>query len=53
MPRLLELFAGSHSVSKAFADLGWEIVSLDLAPQWEPTIVADILQWDYTVFPPG
>ena len=53
MPRMLELFAGTHSVSKVFSAAGWECVSLDNCAKFQPTIVADVMQWDYKVFPPG
>ena len=36
---------------RAFEALGWEVTSLDL--EGEPTIKCDILDWDYTAFPPG
>ena len=36
MPRLLELFSGTGSVGRAFAELGWKVVSLDLDPKAEP-----------------
>ena len=45
MPRcLLELFSGTGSI-------GWEVVSLDIDARQNPTITADILDWDYTTFP--
>ena len=43
MPRLLELFCGTKSVGKQFRALGWEVVSLDFDPQFEPTVCTDIL----------
>jgi len=51
--RLLELFCGTKSVSKAVGNRFTEVVSLDIVPTFNPTIVADILTWDYTVYPPG
>ena len=52
--RLLELFCGTCSVSKAFRNKhpNCEIVSLDILPKYNPTISGDILQWDYTIYPP-
>jgi len=51
--RLLELFSGSKSVSKAIGDRFETVVSLDIVDRYEPTITADILTWDYTIYPPG
>ena len=51
--RILELCAGTGSIGKAFRELGWEVVSLDLMPDFSPTIQADLMTWDYRVFPPG
>ena len=48
--RLLELFSGTNSVGKQFPG---EVVSLDVIGT--PTrnhIVTDILEWDFTVYPP-
>ena len=51
--RTLELFSGIGSVSQAFSEMGWEVISLDIDPKFNPTLVADIRTWDYTVYPPG
>jgi hypothetical protein len=48
--RLLELFCGTKSVSKA---LNYETISVDIEASFQPTITADILTWDYTIYPPG
>ena len=50
--RLLELFAGTASVSKAFSAKGLECVTLDLDPSTHPTVCCDVLQW-VCPYPPG
>jgi site-specific DNA-cytosine methylase len=48
--RLLELFSGTNSVGKEFPG---EVVSLDIIGIPSSNhIVSDILEWDYTAFPP-
>ena len=51
--RCLELFSGTGSIGRAFERLGWEVVSLDIDSKCEPTHVADIRDWDYSVYPRG
>lgn len=51
--RLLELFCGSKSVSKAVGALFDEVVSVDIEKEWNPDICVDILKWDYKIYPPG
>ena len=48
--RLLELFSGTGSVGNVAKGLGYEVTSLDLKAA---SINIDILEWDYTCYPPG
>ena len=43
--RLLELFAGTGSIGRAFRDLGWDVISLDILPGHD--ITCDIMDWNY------
>ena len=53
-PKMLDLFSGTGSVSRVFEDHGFEVVSVDIAENFSPTIVTDILTWDYkAAFQPG
>ena len=40
--RLLELFSGTGSIGRAFAAKGWEVVSVDLEPKFEPTLSSPV-----------
>ena len=51
-PRLLELFKGTGSIGKIATDLGYEVTSLDILAKYKPTIVSDILEWDYKQYEP-
>jgi site-specific DNA-cytosine methylase len=51
--RLLELFSGTKSVSKAIGTLFNEVVSIDILQKFNPTIITDILTWDYKQYPVG
>ncbi|CAE7578756.1 unnamed protein product, partial [Symbiodinium necroappetens] len=46
--RLLELFSGTKSIGRAFEARGWEVVSVDLNPKFEPTICCDVTELDET-----
>ena len=50
--RMLELFCGTKSVGNEFRKAGYEIVSLDFDKKFNATHVEDILNWDYTIYPP-
>ena len=53
-PKMLDLFSGTGSVGKVFADHGFEVTSVDNDPQFEPTLLADVLTWDCkSHFKPG
>ena len=47
--KLLELFSGTKSVGKVADRLSYEVISLDLK---NADINCNILNWDYTFYPP-
>jgi hypothetical protein len=49
--RVLELFSGTKSISKAL--VGNEIISVDILDTHKPSIVSDIMKWDYKIYPSG
>lgn len=53
--RTLELFAGTQSFTKGVkrAHPTAQALTVDILPKFKPTFVADMLEWDYTIFPPG
>jgi site-specific DNA-cytosine methylase len=51
--RLLELFSGTKSVSKAIGHLYDEVISVDILNKNNPTYCCDILLWDYKQYPVG
>jgi site-specific DNA-cytosine methylase len=52
--RALDLFSGTGSVGDRLRELGYEVVSLDVNPGCRPTIVVDILDWQFRrQYPPG
>ena len=48
---LLELFAGTHSVRRAFHARGWEVFSLDLDPACGATWTCDVREFDPASLP--
>lgn len=42
MPKMLDLFCGTKSMSNAFAASGWEVYTVDWEKSFEPTLCADI-----------
>ena len=48
MPRLLEVCSGTGCIGRVFKMHGWEVVSLDIDPKMQPTLVCDICAFDYT-----
>ena len=55
--KLLELFAGTGSVGEVFQQAGHDVVSLDITDKGlkagtKLTVEIDIMEWDYTIYPP-
>ncbi len=52
--QMLDLFLGTMSVGKLFAEMGFEGTSVDSRRYFKPTIVADVLKWYYkSLYQPG
>jgi hypothetical protein len=51
MPLLLELFAGTHSMGKAFHEAGWEVFSIDIDPSRNATWTGDVREFDPATLP--
>jgi len=51
--RALDLFAGTHSFTRVAQQAGYEVTSVDISPKHSPTIVANVLDWDYKQYPRG
>ena len=51
MPRMLELFSGTQSVSRVARELGWQTLSLDICPRHSPDLCMDIMDFDETKYP--
>lgn len=49
--RMLELFCGTKSITKAFAKRGFVTMTLDSEPGFEADICFDILRWEYLLEP--
>jgi len=49
----LELFSGTKSFGNIAKKYNYSVISLDIEKKHDPTIVADILDWDYKKFPVG
>lgn len=43
--KVLDLFCGLKGWSASFADNGWEVVTLDIDPMFEPDLVMDIMDY--------
>jgi len=44
--KMLDLCTGTGSVANRFHAAGWEVVTVDIDPDWEPDICADIIGLD-------
>lgn len=51
--RVLEMFCGTKSVGKVAKRMGHDVTSLDIEERYKPTILVDVLKWDYKKFKPG
>ena len=47
MPRCLELFCGTSSISRECSNRGWEVITVDCLKKFNPTICCDIMELDY------
>jgi len=45
---MLDLGSGLKGASQAMSNRGWDVVSVDINPDFEPDIVADLRNWSYS-----
>jgi len=48
---MLDVFAGTGSMARAFRELGWETLTVDLNARMAPDVCCDVIEWDYRQFP--
>ena len=54
MPTVLELFSGTKSIGRAFQRFGWDVISVDVSNEHNPTHCLNLLEFDYkTLYLPG
>jgi|TARA_R110001592_G_scaffold66077_7_gene202771 hypothetical protein len=51
--KLLDLFTGTGSVANVAESLGYEVTTLDINEMCNPTVCANVLDFDYTIWKPG
>lgn len=51
--KVLDIFSGTGSVSKMCNKLGYQCISIDISDKYhKPTIIIDIMKWNYKSFKP-
>ena len=50
--RVLEVFCGTKSFTKECERVGWQCTTLDNDTKFQPSILVDIMEWDYKQFGP-
>ncbi len=46
MPHLLELFSGTGSMGRAFRAQGWQVTSVDIREDFQPSILCDVMEFN-------
>jgi len=45
--RMLDLFSGLGGASRAMRERGWDVITVDIEPKFNPSIIADISMYHY------
>ena len=45
--RMLDLFSGLGGASRAMRERGWDVITVDIEPEFNPSIIADISTYHY------
>jgi hypothetical protein len=51
MPKLIELFCGTKSVSNVFKENGWDVFTIDINNKFNPSLCIDMLNFDLSYLP--